>query len=159
MSTPPDGRRAPGIDRDSYEPAYAQLVRILSEEIAQGLYRPGDQLPSEGAQPLGAARDPLVTLSGSCGQPSARRQASEESLLAMAARSEWSGATAGKDSSLELAPLCCLAVTAAQNDSHDGGGQQIHRRFWDTPIALEPIDPWYNDLSRIRVDRECMCKP
>jgi len=47
VSTIPDGRRAPGIDRDSYEPAYAQLVRILSEEIAQGIYRPGDQLPSE----------------------------------------------------------------------------------------------------------------
>ena len=60
--------------------------------------------PSEGAQPLGAARDGLVTLSGSCGLLSARRQASEESLLAMAARSEWFGATASKDSSLELAP-------------------------------------------------------
>lgn len=35
------------IDRDSYEPAYAQLVRILSGEIAAGVYRPGDQLPSE----------------------------------------------------------------------------------------------------------------
>ncbi len=35
------------IDRDSYEPAYAQMVRILSDEIARGRYRPGDQLPSE----------------------------------------------------------------------------------------------------------------
>jgi len=35
------------LDRDSYEPAYAQIVRILSEEIASGHYRPGDQLPSE----------------------------------------------------------------------------------------------------------------
>ncbi|MCS7178323.1 MAG: GntR family transcriptional regulator [Anaerolineae bacterium] len=35
------------IDRDSYEPAYAQLARILSLQIAEGLYRPGDQLPSE----------------------------------------------------------------------------------------------------------------
>lgn len=35
------------IDRDSYEPAYAQVVRILSDEIARGRYRPGDQLPSE----------------------------------------------------------------------------------------------------------------
>lgn len=37
----------PAVDRDSYEPAYAQVVRILSQEIAQGLYRAGDQLPSE----------------------------------------------------------------------------------------------------------------
>jgi DNA-binding GntR family transcriptional regulator len=36
-----------GIDRASYEPAYAQLVRILSRQIAEGDYRPGDQLPSE----------------------------------------------------------------------------------------------------------------
>jgi len=72
---------------------------------------------SEGAQPFGAAPDRLVTLSGSCGQLSAWRQGSEESLLAMAARSEWFGATASKDSSLELALRCCLAVTAAQNDS------------------------------------------
>ncbi len=35
------------IDRDSYEPAYAQLARILSAQIAEGVYRPGDQLPSE----------------------------------------------------------------------------------------------------------------
>ncbi|MCX7855818.1 MAG: GntR family transcriptional regulator, partial [Anaerolineae bacterium] len=35
------------IDRDSYEPAYAQLARILSMQIAEGVYRPGDQLPSE----------------------------------------------------------------------------------------------------------------
>ncbi len=35
------------IDRDSYEPAYAQLARILSMQIAEGMYRPGDQLPSE----------------------------------------------------------------------------------------------------------------
>jgi len=103
--------------------------------------------PREGAQPLGAARDPLVTLSGSCGQLSAWRQVSEESLLAMAARSEWFGATAGKDSSLELAPQCCLAVTAAQNDSRRDGGQPIHRRFWDTPCAYFPLDRtsrlWY----------------
>jgi len=31
----------------------------------------------------------------------------------MAPRSQWFGATASKDSSLELATLCCLAVTAA----------------------------------------------
>jgi DNA-binding GntR family transcriptional regulator len=35
------------IDRSSYEPAYAQLVRILLEQIAAGLFRPGDRLPSE----------------------------------------------------------------------------------------------------------------
>jgi len=53
----------------------------------------------------------------------------------MAARFEWFGATASKDSSLELAPLCWLAVTAAQNDSHGGGGREIHRRFCDVPEA------------------------
>ena len=35
------------IDRDSYEPAYAQLVRILIGQIAAGVFRPGDRLPSE----------------------------------------------------------------------------------------------------------------
>lgn len=35
------------IDRDSFEPAYAQLARILRRQIANGAYRPGDQLPSE----------------------------------------------------------------------------------------------------------------
>ena len=35
------------IDRSSYEPAYAQLVRILLREIADGRLRPGDRLPSE----------------------------------------------------------------------------------------------------------------
>jgi GntR family transcriptional regulator len=35
------------IDRDSYEPAYAQLVRILRRQIAAGIFRPGDRLPSE----------------------------------------------------------------------------------------------------------------
>ncbi len=35
------------IDRDSYEPAYAQLASILRRKIAEGIYRPGDQLPSE----------------------------------------------------------------------------------------------------------------
>lgn len=36
-----------GIDRDSYEPAYMQLVNIVKQQIAQGIFRPGDQLPSE----------------------------------------------------------------------------------------------------------------
>jgi GntR family transcriptional regulator len=35
------------IDRDAYEPAYAQLVRILRRKIAAGIFRPGDRLPSE----------------------------------------------------------------------------------------------------------------
>jgi GntR family transcriptional regulator len=35
------------IDRESYEPAYMQLVNIFKQQIAQGIYRPGDRLPSE----------------------------------------------------------------------------------------------------------------
>jgi len=35
------------IDRDSYEPAYNQLVNILRHQIAAGIFRPGDRLPSE----------------------------------------------------------------------------------------------------------------
>ena len=35
------------IDRSSYEPAYAQLVRILLGQIAAGVFRPGARLPSE----------------------------------------------------------------------------------------------------------------
>jgi len=35
------------IDRSAFEPAYMQLVHILSEQIASGLYRPGDKLPPE----------------------------------------------------------------------------------------------------------------
>jgi DNA-binding GntR family transcriptional regulator len=35
------------IDRSSYEPAYAQLVRILLGQIAAGVFRAGDRLPSE----------------------------------------------------------------------------------------------------------------
>ncbi|MCX5807085.1 MAG: GntR family transcriptional regulator [Proteobacteria bacterium] len=35
------------IDRSSYEPAYMQLVRIVSEQIASGILRSGDQLPAE----------------------------------------------------------------------------------------------------------------
>jgi DNA-binding GntR family transcriptional regulator len=35
------------IDRRSYEPAYMQLVNILRQQIAGGMLRPGDQLPSE----------------------------------------------------------------------------------------------------------------
>lgn len=35
------------IDRDSFEPAYAQLASILRQSMADGLLRPGNQLPSE----------------------------------------------------------------------------------------------------------------
>lgn len=35
------------IDRTSYVPAYAQLAQILRAQIAAGLFRPGDRLPSE----------------------------------------------------------------------------------------------------------------
>jgi DNA-binding GntR family transcriptional regulator len=35
------------VDHNSYEPSYAQLVRILREQIAMGRLRPGDRLPSE----------------------------------------------------------------------------------------------------------------
>jgi GntR family transcriptional regulator len=35
------------INRDSYEPAYIQLASILRRQIAAGVLRAGDQLPSE----------------------------------------------------------------------------------------------------------------
>jgi GntR family transcriptional regulator len=35
------------IDRKSDEPAYAQLANIIRRHIAEGIFRPGDQLPSE----------------------------------------------------------------------------------------------------------------
>jgi DNA-binding GntR family transcriptional regulator len=35
------------IDRDSYTPAYAQLARILKMSMADGIFKSGDQLPSE----------------------------------------------------------------------------------------------------------------
>ncbi len=35
------------IDRDSFEPAYAQLANILRQNMVEGLLRPGSQLPSE----------------------------------------------------------------------------------------------------------------
>jgi DNA-binding GntR family transcriptional regulator len=44
-NNPPDEIDA--IDRSAYEPAYAQLANILRRRIAEGAYRPGDQLPSE----------------------------------------------------------------------------------------------------------------
>jgi DNA-binding GntR family transcriptional regulator len=42
-----EGHRQEQIDRDAYEPAYAQLANILRRQIAEGAFRPGDQLPSE----------------------------------------------------------------------------------------------------------------
>jgi GntR family transcriptional regulator len=38
---------SPAIDRDSFEPAYLQLANSLRRQIADGAFRPGDQLPSE----------------------------------------------------------------------------------------------------------------
>lgn len=35
------------VDRNDSEPAYAQLVKILQEQISYGHYRPGDKLPAE----------------------------------------------------------------------------------------------------------------
>jgi DNA-binding GntR family transcriptional regulator len=35
------------IDRQTFEPAYVQLVNILKDQIAQGVYLPGSRLPSE----------------------------------------------------------------------------------------------------------------
>ncbi len=35
------------IDRAAFEPAYSQLANILRHKIANGEFRPGDQLPSE----------------------------------------------------------------------------------------------------------------
>ncbi|MFH1124589.1 MAG: GntR family transcriptional regulator [Pseudomonadota bacterium] len=35
------------IDRETFEPAYLQLVNILRDQVADGTYRPGSQLPSE----------------------------------------------------------------------------------------------------------------
>ncbi len=35
------------IDREAYEPAYSQLAGIIRRQIATGMFRPGDQLPSE----------------------------------------------------------------------------------------------------------------
>jgi DNA-binding GntR family transcriptional regulator len=42
-----DQEAGTAIDRRSHEPAYAQLVRILLGQIAAGVFRPGDRLPSE----------------------------------------------------------------------------------------------------------------
>ena len=44
---PPPPPNSDQIDRSSYEPAYAQLANIIRRQIAEGVFRPGDQLPSE----------------------------------------------------------------------------------------------------------------
>ena len=40
---------ANSINKDHYEPAYAQLAGILRRQIAQGVYPPGARLPAESA--------------------------------------------------------------------------------------------------------------
>jgi DNA-binding GntR family transcriptional regulator len=40
-------KQTASIDRNSYEPAYVQLVNILRQSMVSGILRPGDQLPSE----------------------------------------------------------------------------------------------------------------
>ena len=40
-------KRSGSIDKQSHEPAYLQLVNILRHNVASGVLRPGDQLPSE----------------------------------------------------------------------------------------------------------------
>jgi len=50
MTQKPDNQildNTPSINRDSYEPAYSQLANILRHSMANGILRPGDQLPSE----------------------------------------------------------------------------------------------------------------
>jgi GntR family transcriptional regulator len=37
------------IDKGRFEPAYAQLATILRKQIAEGLYPPGEKIPSESA--------------------------------------------------------------------------------------------------------------
>jgi len=43
----PEEAAGEGIDRNSYEPAYIQLVSILKRQVASGVLRAGDRLPSE----------------------------------------------------------------------------------------------------------------
>lgn len=40
-------KRSGSIDKQAHEPAYLQLVNILRHNVATGVLRPGDQLPSE----------------------------------------------------------------------------------------------------------------
>jgi len=66
--------------------------------------------------------------SSSCARLHGRRQEGEGSPLAMAAGSEPSAASASKDSLLEVARFCCLAVAVAQNDSWGGAGEDAGSR-------------------------------
>lgn len=45
--TDPDDSPVEIIDRSSHEPIYSQLANILRRQVAAGVFRPGDQLPSE----------------------------------------------------------------------------------------------------------------
>ena len=36
------------INRNSFEPVYIQIVKIVSEQIAAGILRPGNQVATEG---------------------------------------------------------------------------------------------------------------
>jgi GntR family transcriptional regulator len=49
MPEPKGGRAAqlPLIDRDADQPVYAQLAEILRQQILDGVFRPGEKLPSE----------------------------------------------------------------------------------------------------------------
>jgi DNA-binding GntR family transcriptional regulator len=47
LLSPMNEEQPASIDRSSYEPAYAQLVNILRRQVATGVFRPGDRLPSE----------------------------------------------------------------------------------------------------------------
>ena len=47
LLSPMNEEQPASIDRSSYEPAYAQLVNILRRQVATGMFRPGDRLPSE----------------------------------------------------------------------------------------------------------------
>ncbi len=50
MARPPQARileKIPATDRESFEPVYAHLARVLRRGVATGMLRPGDQLPSE----------------------------------------------------------------------------------------------------------------
>jgi DNA-binding GntR family transcriptional regulator len=40
-------RKEKNIDRKTHEPAYMQIVRIMSEKISRGIFKPDDQLPPE----------------------------------------------------------------------------------------------------------------
>jgi DNA-binding GntR family transcriptional regulator len=64
-----EGGGEPRIDRDLFEPPYYQLANILRHQIATGVLRPGDRLPSEaqlceqyGISPMTARRALTILL-------------------------------------------------------------------------------------------------